>query len=277
MQHIFNVWQNIERRLWLAKEVFLLLDFDGTLTPIVDRPEDAELPREIGRILKLLSRKKGFKVAIISGRSLSDLKAKIKMRNIIYVGNHGLEIGRGGEIFIYPEALKSIRTMKELKKILQKELGSIEGMILEDKRVGLAIHYRMVKSSEVPKLKRSVGKIFKPFLEKGEIKISYGKKILEARAPIFWDKGKAASMLLDSFKQKNPLSIYLGDDRTDEDAFSVLDGKGLTVFVGKPRKSKAKFFLKNVGEVRVFLKRLSALNIGGRNPGDQQDVPFSQS
>ena len=268
MQHVFDVWQNIERRLWLAKGVLLLLDFDGTLTPIVDRPEEAELPREMEGVLKLLAKKKRFKVAIISGRSLSNLKAKIKIRNIIYVGNHGLEIERGGKIFIYPEALKSIRTMKELKKILQKELRSIGGIILEDKRVGLAIHYRMVKSSEVPKLKRSVGKIFKPFLEKGEIKIGYGKKILEARAPIFWDKGKVASMLLDSFKQEKPLSIYLGDDRTDEDAFSALDGKGLTVFIGKPRKSKAKFFLKDVSEVGVFLKRLSLLKIGGRNPGD---------
>jgi alpha,alpha-trehalase len=268
VEHIFNVWQNIEKRLPLAKGVFLLLDFDGTLTPIADRPQDAKLSPEMEEILRSLAKNRGFKVAIISGRSLSDLKAKIKIRNIIYVGNHGLEIETEGKIFICPEALKSIQTMKELKRILQKELASIKGIILENKKVGLAIHYRMVKSSEVPKLKRSVGKIFKPFLEKREIKISYGKKILEARPPVFWDKGKAASMLVESFKQERLLSFYLGDDRTDEDAFSALDGKGITVFVGKKGKSKAKFFLKDVGEVGVFLKRLSALKIGGGSRGD---------
>ena len=271
MQHVFNVWQNIERRLCSAKVVLLFLDFDGTLTPIVDRPEEAELSPEMEGILKLLAKEKEFKVAIISGRSLSDLKERIKIRNIIYVANHGLEIERRRERFIYPEASKSIRTMRELKKILKAKLGSIEGTILEDKGVGLAIHYRLVKSSDLPELKRVVGQIFRPFMEKGKIRIAYGKKVLEARPPIIWDKGKAASMVLGSFKQEKPLSVYLGDDRTDEDAFSALDGKGITIFVGRPRKSKAKFFLKNVGEVGVFLNRLSALRIGSHKPSEQKN------
>lgn len=273
MQHVFNVWQNIEKRLWSAKGILLLLDFDGTLTPIVDRPKGAELSPEMRGILKFLAKKRGFEVAIISGRSISDLKQKIKIRNIIYVGNHGLEIERRKKKFIYPQASKSIRTMKELKKILKARLGSIKGTIVEDKGVGLAIHYRMVKNSDVPELKRMVRQIFRPFMEKRKIKIGYGKKVLEAKAPITWDKGKAASMILDSFKKEKPLSFYLGDDRTDEDAFSALDGKGITVFVGKPRKSKAKFFLKNVGEVGIFLKRLSALKVGGRKPSEKKNDP----
>ncbi len=270
MQHVFNVWKNIEKRLWSAKGILLLLDFDGTLTPIVKRPEEAELSPEMEGILKFLAKKKGFEVAIISGRSLSDLKQKIKIRNIIYVGNHGMEIERKGKKFIYPQASKSIPTMRELKKILKARLGSIKGTIVEDKRVGLAVHYRMVKNSDVPELKRTVRQIFRPFMEKKKIKIGHGKKILEAKPPIIWDKGKAASMLLDSFKQEKPLSFYLGDDKTDEDAFSALDGKGITVFVGKPRKSKANFFLKNVGEVGIFLKRLSALKVGRHKLSEQK-------
>ena len=273
MQYVFHVWQNIEKRLWTAKGILLLLDFDGTLTPIVKRPKEAQLSPEMEGILKFLAKKRGFEVAIISGRSISDLKQKIKIKNIIYVGNHGLEIERKGKKFIYPQASKSIPAMKELKKILKAKLGSIKGTIVEDKRVGLAVHYRMVKNSDVPELKRRVRQIFKPFMEKRKIKIGHGKKILEAKPPILWDKGKAASMLLHSFKQENPLSIYLGDDRTDEDAFSTLDGRGITIFVGKPRKSKAKFFLKNVGEVGIFLKRLSALKVGGRKPGAQKQAP----
>ncbi|NIM03824.1 trehalose-phosphatase [bacterium] len=258
MQHVFNFWQNIERRLCSAKRILLLLDFDGTLIPIAKRPEEAKLPSEMEGILKFLARKKRFEVAIISGRSLSDLKQKIKIRNIIYVGNHGLEMERKGKKFIYPQASKSIPTMKELKKILKARLSSIKGTIVEDKIVGIAVHYRTVKNSDVPELKRRVRQIFRPFMEKKEIKIGHGKKMLEARPPIMWDKGKVASMLVDSFKRDKPLSFYLGDDKTDEDAFSALDGKGITVFVGKPGKSKANFFLKNVGEVGIFLKRLSA-------------------
>jgi len=266
VQHVFNVWQNIERRLCSAKRILLLLDFDGTLTPVVKRPREAELSPEMEGILKFLTKKKEFEVAIISGRSISDLKQKIKIRNIIYVGNHGLEIERKGKKFIYPQASKSIPTMKELKKIMKAKLGSIKGTIVEDKRVGLVVHYRMVKNSDVPELKRTVGQVFKPFLEKGKIKIGHGKKMLEAKPPIMWDKGKAASMLLDSFKREKPLSFYLGDDKTDEDAFSALDGRGITIFVGKSRRSKAKFFLKNVGEVEIFLKRLSALKVGRHKP-----------
>ncbi|MFB0528148.1 MAG: trehalose-phosphatase [bacterium] len=270
MQHVFNAWQNIKKRLWLAKGILLLLDFDGTLTPIAARPKEAELSPEMEGILRFLTKKKGFEIAIISGRSLSDLKQKIKIKNIIYVGNHGLEIERKGKEFIYPQASKSIPTMKELKKILKARLGPIKGTIVEDKRVGLAVHYRMVKNSDVPELKRRVRQIFRPFMEKKKIKIGYGKKILEAKPPIMWDKGKAASMLLDSFKQEKPVAFYLGDDRTDEDAFSTLDGKAITVFVGKPRESKAKFFLKNVGEVGIFLQRLSALKVGAHKPSAQK-------
>jgi len=262
VQYLFNVWENIESRLEKAKGILLLLDFDGTVTGIADRPEDAKLSPEMGRILGLLAKKKGFKVAIISGRSLSDLKGKVKIGNIIYVGNHGLEIERGGERFIYPEASQAIQTMKELEKILKVEIGSIKGVILEDKGVGLAVHYRLVNNSEVSELKRKVRQIFKQFTEKGKIRIGEGKRVIEARPPIIWDKGRAASLLLDSFRREEPLSIYLGDDRTDEDAFSVLDRKGITIFVGKPRKSRAKFFLKNIREVKAFLKRLSALEIG---------------
>jgi len=274
VQYLFRVWQNIERRLCSAKSILLLLDFDGTLIPIVDRPKEAELPSEMGGMLKFLTKKRGFEVAIISGRSLSDLKQKINIRNIIYVGNHGLEIERKGKKFIYPQASKSISTMKELKKILRARLGSIKGTIIEDKRVGLAVHYRKVKSSDVPELKRTVRDVFRPFMEKGKIKIGHGKKMLEAKPPIMWDKGKAASMLLDSFKRDKPLSFYLGDDKTDEDAFSALGGKGITVFVGKPRRSKANFFLKNINEVRIFLKRLSALKVGRHKLSEQKkDIP----
>ena len=273
MQYVFHVWQNIERRLFSAKRILLLLDFDGTLTPIVDRPGEVELPSEMEGILKFLTRKRGFEVAIISGRSLYDLKQKIKIRNIIYVGNHGLEIEKRGKKFIHPQASKSIPTMKELKKILKARLGSIRGTIIEDKRVGLAVHYRGVKNSDVPELKRTVREIFRPFMEKRKIKVGHGKKMVEARPPIMWDKGKTASLLINSFRQEKPLPIYLGDDKTDEDAFSSLDGKGITVFVGKPGKSKANFFLKNIREVGIFLKRLSALKVGGHKPSAQENGP----
>lgn len=273
MQHLFHFWQNIERRLFSAKRILLLLDFDGTLTPIVDRPGEAELPSEMEGILKFLTRKRGFEIAIISGRSLYDLRQKIKIRNIIYVGNHGLEIEKRGKKFIHPQASKSIPTMKELKKILKARLGSIRGTIIEDKRVGLAVHYRRVKNSDVPEVKRTVKQVFRPFVEKGKIKIGRGKKMVEAKPPIMWDKGKAASMLINYFRQEKPLPIYLGDDKTDEDAFSSLDGKGITVFVGKPGKSKAKFFLKNIREVRIFLKRLSAFKVGGHKPSAQKNGP----
>jgi len=115
-------------------------------------------------------------------------------------------------------------------------------------------------------------KIANPYLKKNDIKIRKGKKLLEIRPIADWDKGKAVLRLLSKQKSvcKNDkiLPVYIGDDLTDEDAFQVLKSKGITVFVGKPKKSYADFYLQDTEEVKKFLMKILALLKTERNKND---------
>lgn len=93
MEHLFSVWQQIAERIRNADQVLLLSDFDGTLSPIVGRPEEAVLPDGTRRAIEALAAHQRFGVAVVSGRALSDIKNKVGIQNITYAGNHGMEIG----------------------------------------------------------------------------------------------------------------------------------------------------------------------------------------
>jgi trehalose 6-phosphate phosphatase len=202
-------------------------------------------------------------LAIISGRSLGDLREKVGISGIIYVGNHGLEIenpsGR------HKKSLSSTRT-RELRKItrnLQNALKEIPGILFEEKGPILSVHYRNVPR----KLLALIPHVMKEELQqwKGRWKMASGKMVLEIRPNVDFHKGKAVEEILKPFPSLGLLPLYFGDDQTDEDAFRALKGRGISVFVG-PEKlpSRADFFLKTPGEVQEFLFRcLETRRTGG--------------
>src|SRR4030042_1268947 len=102
MQHLFGVWDSIVTRIKSSKQVLLLFDYDGTLTPIVERPELADLHKESRQLLKAIVRKPRFTVGIVSGRALNDLQNRVSIPGIIYAGNHGLEIQGLDLDFVHP-------------------------------------------------------------------------------------------------------------------------------------------------------------------------------
>jgi len=235
----------------------LFLDYDGTLTPIVKKPGLAVLSKSRRNILKKISQNPHFLVAVVSGRMLSDLKRRVGIPGIYYAGNHGFEI-QGPKIkTVHPKARQAIPLLREIKSKLQKKLKGMRGIIVEDKILTLSLHYRMVRSKDFGRIKRAFPEIIRPYLKTNKIKITYGKKVFEIRPNVEWNKGRAVLWLIKKLgKGIKILPIYIGDDRTDEDAFSALKNWGATIRVGKSKKTHAEHCLKNVKEVYLFIESL---------------------
>lgn len=232
------------------------MDYDGTLTPIAKRPEEATLSADMRRYLLQLS--EHYPMAIISGRALKDIKELVGIGKIYYAGNHGLEIDGPSLRLMRPEAKKAVPTIGEICDDLRVKLGHIEGVVVEDKSLTASIHYRLVAPGKLVELRRIFAEATRPHLRAGKIKIARGKKVLEIKPNINWDKGKAALWIIGAIKPKEgALPIYLGDDKTDEDAFRALRDKGVTILVSKkPRKSSAEYFLRDADEIKTFLRKL---------------------
>jgi trehalose 6-phosphate phosphatase len=255
MEHLLSGWRALEKRL-ASGALLLLMDYDGTLTPIMKRPEEATISADMRRLLARLL--KHYPTAIISGRALKDIRKLVGLRKIYYAGNHGLEIYGPGLKLVKPEAKKMASTVSKICVDLRSELGDIDGTIVEDKGLTASVHYRLVAPEKLRGLKRIFTRITKPHIIARRIKIARGKKVLEIRPNIDWDKGKAVLWIIDALKPRGRvLPIYLGDDKTDEDAFRALKNKGITILVSNTsKKSNAEYFLRNVNEVKEFLKKL---------------------
>ena len=232
MPHLLNVWPNISRRLRDAGNVLLLLDFDGTLAPIVDRPDLAALPPDTRETLLILSRREKYIIGIISARSLEDVSEKVSVDEFIYAGNHGLEIRGPALNFVHPEAKQLTETIDRVYQLLQQGLSRVPGIFIEHKGLSLTVHYRLTREDLVAEVKNTVEELTRPFLESGTLLVSPGKMALEVRPGVSWDKGNAISKVQEAFPQVT-MTFYFGDDIADEAGFTtVQESGGLGVFVG---------------------------------------------
>lgn len=235
--------------------ILLMLDYDGTLAPIRPTPEQAGLPFGTKNVLISLAGNKGFRLAVISGRSLADIKRMVGVRGIIYSGCHGLQIEGPGIKYTHPEALQAVPLLKDLKRRYAARLISIKGAVVEDKGLALALHYRGVPKNELAVFFSVISDLRKQ-LPKGLV-ISEGRKVVELRPGIAWNKGHAVRMLLKKLGPLRPFPIYAGDDLTDEDAFRAIKGIGLSIFVAsseRPANTSAAMTLNSVNQLKHFLK-----------------------
>jgi len=256
MDYLFTQFSKIKEQLY-DKFILLLLDYDGTLTPIVETPKQAIISKEVKGLLQRLSKNHQCALGIISGRSLEDIKNTVGIKGIIYAGNHGLEI-EGPKIKF--ESLVSPRLKSVIRNVaeeLPKRLSSIKGAFIEDKGLTLSVHYRLVDKKDMPAFERIFSEVANPYTVSDKIKINFGKKVYEIKPPVQWDKGKVVLWLLARQQfasgEKEVFPVYIGDDITDEDAFKVLKRKGLTIFVGETGESAADYYLKDAEEVSRFL------------------------
>jgi alpha,alpha-trehalase len=257
INNFLDHWPRIKKTL-KGKNIFLFLDYDGTLTPIVDHPARAVLAPETKAILERLNRSGHCRVVIVSGRALLDLKEKVEIRKMTYIGNHGFEILGPG---IHFESGYFTQTRKIFDKIieeLRKTLITMPEVLIEDKRITLSIHVRRLDKRKKPLLKRTLFKIIEPYVRLKEIYLREGKEVYELRPPVKWDKGKAVLWFLKDCDKPSKIPIYIGDDQTDEDAFVALKDIAITVHVGEGQ-SAAQYFIESPGQVKVLLEEILML------------------
>ena len=245
----------------------MLLDYDGTLTPIVSTPDKAVIPPATKRILSKLARIPGCNLTIISGRALKDVRRMVGLSGINYAGNHGLEI-RGPKLKFKSRIFSGSKAViGRIKRRLKKDIRSIKGAFVEDKGLTLSLHYRLVDPGRVAVVKEIFKKTLRPYLAKKMVRVTSGKKVFEVRPPVKWHKGKAALWFIRRERgilKKSPFVFYLGDDVTDEDAFRAVKSRGATIFVGDPgqiaeradKRSGARYYIKGTKEVVRFLKEV---------------------
>jgi alpha,alpha-trehalase len=244
-----------------GKRVAVFLDYDGTLTPIVETPDQAVLSDSMRQTIIELARY--CTVAVVSGRDLRDVRDLVAIDTIFYAGSHGFEIaGPKGKHMEYQQSTETLPTLDQAEQALHDRIDDIEGALVERKRFSVAVHYRKVRDTEIETVEQAVDAVLSQYegLRKSE-----GKKVFELQPDIDWDKGKAVTWLLETLDMSHPqvLPIYIGDDTTDEDAFGVLKDWGIGIIVGGgPRSTAARYQLPNTDQVRQFLTALIPLAKG---------------
>jgi len=211
----------------------LFLDFDGTLSPIASYPDKARLSQAVRDTLWKLVRL--LPIVVISGRAPRDLRQKIGLRKVHYVGHHGLSCLEpdGHLTWLVTPPRRAI--VRQWVQALQTAADGIEGAFVEDKGVCVALHDRMVKASHRSRLRRRALRSLAPWTTRGSISLLRGKRVLEARSSKAGNKGTAVSMLLRRRWARHRVPVYFGDDQTDFDAFSVIRGRGLAIRIGGRR------------------------------------------
>ena len=265
----------MERALGILsnKKLSLMLDYDGTLTPIVGRPQDAALSFKMKELLRSLAAR--YPLAVITGRALDDIKSLVGLRSITYAANHGLEVSSSDTTpapftMVFDPGRGTTEELKRLSTELDALGAACRGAVVEDKGATLSVHYRLVDSSGIEGFLGDVKAVLRTSEAGGLVRVTEGKKVIEVRPRVSWDKGSVVKWLMQRHVFASTFPVYLGDDATDSDAFSALKGVGLSVFVGAtPDTAGAKgmgadYMLGTQAEVYGFLKRLGEFEFKGR-------------
>ncbi|CAI0546679.1 unnamed protein product [Linum tenue] len=249
-----------------GKKIVVFLDYDGTLSPIVDDPNSAFMSDEMRAAVREVA--KCFPTAIISGRSREKVKEFVQLSNVYYAGSHGMDImapprpvvmdKKGTEVLFQP-AKSFLPAIQKILTELEEETAKIKGAMVEDNRFCVSVHFRHVKD-EVKHHHLLVKKL--SVQKQNSSLINSKAQVMEIRPTIEWDKGHAVEYFLETLGLSNSdvLPVYIGEDRTDEDAFKVIQrrGQGYPIIVTSiPKDTKASYSLIDPSEVLTFLLRLA--------------------
>jgi len=257
-QSLFDHLPKLAPSIAAARHLVLFFDFDGTLAPIVSDPSQAYMPAETRKSLTTLAGTEKLSLAIISGRALGDLRERVGMRKVIYAGNHGLEISGPGLQFVEPTSAQRIKALGELSRHLRTRLRHVAGVEVENKVLSASVHFRRVADSDHQLVQdhvlTAVGALGKLF------DVSVGNKVCEIRPHVNWNKGMAIRWIKETSKLTDALAIYIGDDVTDEAAFSAIPD-GISIRVGRSAHTLAKYHLPKQEAVQRFLAWLVDLHL----------------
>ncbi|TDO17355.1 trehalose 6-phosphatase [Mycobacterium sp. BK086] len=252
----------------------VFLDFDGTLSDIVDDPTTATLVPGAAQALRALS--EVCPVAVISGRALADIRSRVGIAGLWYAGSHGTElVGPEGEAHRHQPADDAIPRVQNAVADLGPLLDAIPGMLIENKQLAVAVHYRMVAAGRVSEIVSAVESVGR----RHQLRVCHGRKVIELLPEGKWDKGDATNWIISCLNRPEGLvPIYIGDDLTDEDALGVVRHDGIGVLVRSSetgtRSTAAHFTLDSPHEVAQFLEHLAEQLILIRQEADGWRLVF---
>ena len=250
MTHLFDEWGAVSGRLAGSGKLLLMLDFDGTLAPIVPHPPDARMPPESRSLLRKLRDSPRVEIAVVSGRAADDVRALVALGGVHYFGCHGRERIRpeGGPVETDERGRAAIRAVCAL---LAGALEDVAGFEVEDKGVSAAAHFRNAAAENRDRIAREVREAVEAT---GRLKASPGKMVYDITPSDGIDKGTATAELV---RERGGTPIYFGDDTTDESAFRALSGQAVTVYVGPPdNDSAARYRVADPHEVTRAMARI---------------------
>lgn len=248
-----------------APSVALFLDFDGTVSPIVASPALAEIDSGIRSLIEDLAKREDVYVAVVSGREISDVRARTGVGGVIYAGNHGLEIETDTVCFREPQAEHLRLELHHLVLQLQLALSGTPGIEIEKKGLSASVHYRQVNEELHSWVKATVQQTIH---RSRSFTTASGKMVLDVRPSVEWHKGHAVRWILERILPGGAFPIYVGDDTTDEDAFCLLS-EALTIRVGPTPETCAKYWIPDVAAVRTFLSDVGSLRSHGKEGSEE--------
>lgn len=258
MKNTEKLLELIEIKLKKRKEIFLFFDYDGVLVPIQNNPDTAYLSKVVKNTLTKLLKNKSFKIALISGRTLSTLKRLTKLNNkkIIFIGSHGFELLYKGKASFFSN--KKVSTINKIRQKAYVVAQSVANGFLEHKPYTFTYHVRDIKKINlVKKLSRVMKKFLKQNKLHKQLKVLEGKNIIEI-LPQEVSKGKAVEKIIKQFP--GYFYIYFGDDVTDISAFKFVQKyKGTAVSLNPKLKYKSDFLLSNQKQMTKFLTKLDKM------------------
>lgn len=265
-----NILENFGQLERLAKGrlVTLFLDYDGTLTPIVNNPDDAVLSNETRQAIKELA--KLFPTAIISGRGRAKVEEFVQLAELYYAGSHGMDIAapKFSDITLaFQPAAQYESLIQEVTRRLQEVTKHIQGSSIEDNKYCVSVHFRNCHHESYEEILKLVENIV---TQEPDLHMTRGRKVLEVRPRVNWDKGSALVHLLSmlGIPEDEVFCLYIGDDRTDEDAFRVLAERGIGAGIlvsNKVKPTKGIWTVRDPCEVTKLLKRLIAFGNSEEN------------
>lgn len=217
------------RRRAKGKHLVLLLDFDGTLCAFEADPGAVTLPdSRRDALVKLQSR---ATIGIVSGRRLADVRDRVALDRIIVAGLHGLEIEGLGERYVHPDLEKSREAVAAVREALRAAAGGIPGAFVEDKEASVALHFREADAAGQRSALEAFAAAADPYLSTARLRLLRGSYVLELLPNIDWNKGHAVAWILERLaRDRAPLfTVYIGDDVTDQDAFTVVERDGMAI------------------------------------------------
>ncbi|HWR21371.1 MAG TPA: trehalose-phosphatase [Verrucomicrobiae bacterium] len=257
MEWLWSQWPPVAAEIVSSSHTVLLLDYDSTLTWFASCSEQATLPVSTREVLQELAGHPRLTVAVISGRRLDDLRRLVRVRNLIYIGHYGLEIWHDGRQVKMNAPPPFQEAVTRIRSQLTNLVAEIPGALVEDKGLSISLHYRLVPHELAPHLVGVFVRDILPVARLSGLTVLHGKNVIELRPQLNRTKGHAALWVMQHSRRRSALPIYIGNDRTDEDAFRAL-AEGITIRVGALDGSEAHYYVRDVKEVMALLQWMAA-------------------